>query len=122
MVVTIASVASTGPSRGPSTTDDVAAVDLLHEHEPIARQAQLPSEPIAVGGNGFRVVADVIAEVERVVRRCGDAPLAGGDDATDAVCHGSLRRLRSGVYGSLRRLRSGVYGSLRRLRSRVTAA
>src|SRR6202000_1013347 len=58
-------------------------VHLFHPDDVVARQPQLPGQPLLVRGDGGRIVTDVVAEVEGVVRGDGPATGPGGDYATN---------------------------------------
>ena len=90
VAVTRASVSGTGPSCGPSTTATPVPCTWAIQTSRSSATAELAGHPAAVGGDGGRVVAHVVAEVERVVRRTGPAAPPVGDDPA-----GSYRR-RSG--------------------------
>ena len=63
---------------------DLAAVHLRHEDQVVGGQADGGGEPLAVGAHRGRVVADVVAQVERVVRRGADAARPGAERARRA--------------------------------------
>jgi len=52
-------------------------IEIVEAAHPVPDAA---GEAAPVRSHGRRVVADVVAEVERVIRRLGDASGAGGDD------------------------------------------
>ena len=56
---------------------DAGAVHLVHPDQPVLGHAELAGHPGPVGGDVGRVVADVVAEVERVVRENGTGRPAG---------------------------------------------
>ena len=63
------------------------AVHLVHPHHRVVAQFQRGGESLAVGGDGGRIVTDVVAEIEGVERRRRDAAGAGGGHATDTNAH-----------------------------------
>ena len=77
--VTIPSTAGGSPTHGPSTCDDVAAVDLVHEDETLARQVDLVRDGRAVALDVGGVVADVTAEVEAGIRPAPPACRPAGE-------------------------------------------
>ena len=89
---------------------DPGAVHLVHPDQPVLGHPELAGDPAAVGGDVGRVVAHVVAEVERVVRGTGPAaPPVGHDPA------GSDRR-RSGR-GATYAMPSSVGGTAHRFRN-----
>ena len=74
---------------------DRPPVHLLHPHQTIRREPDPLSQPPPVRLNGPKVVPNVIAEVERVVRGLGHATGAGGHNTTNAHAYTLVLTLRS---------------------------
>jgi hypothetical protein len=74
---------------------DPITVHLVHPNDAVVAQSERGGEPPAVGRHRGRVVADVVAEIEGVERRRGDATGAGRGHAPNANGHGSQCRRRT---------------------------
>ncbi len=68
-----------------------APVHLLHPDQPLRREPNALSKPNPVGLNRLRIVPNMIAEVEGVVRALGHATSAGGDNTTNTHAHTLVR-------------------------------
>jgi hypothetical protein len=62
-------------------------VNLIHPHNRVGAQPDRLREPLPVGRDGGRIVADVVTEIELVERRLGDAAGAGGGHAPNPNTH-----------------------------------
>ena len=62
---------------------DLGPVHLVHPRHPVGPEPDALTQPRAVGGDGGGIVADVVAQVERVVRRRRRPAGTRGQDAAD---------------------------------------